>query len=122
MTEHFKFEIDLHGYSPLQVDSSFMSSVVATACKSGWQSIRFIHGHALWRNSPRPFANTNTGVLGLSIRKLLRNEASLRQWIKHTTIDCSSEGSTSVKLKSVKVSMPERADFSGLPAPQFAPR
>ena len=42
--------------------------------------------------------NTNTGYFGLCIRSALRYDDELRQWIKHTTLDCSHEGSTVVKL------------------------
>jgi hypothetical protein len=30
----------------------------------------------------------------------LRNDPTLRKWIKYTTLDCSDMGMTSVKLKS----------------------
>jgi hypothetical protein len=44
--------------------------------------------------------NTNTGYFGLCIRRALRNDLSLRQWIKHTTLDCRQMGLTSVRLKT----------------------
>jgi hypothetical protein len=44
------------------------------------------------------FVNTNTGYFGLRIRSELRHDETLRKWIKYTTLDCSHEGSTVVKL------------------------
>jgi hypothetical protein len=43
--------------------------------------------------------NTNTGFFGLCVRKALREDKSLRQWIYHTTIDCSRPGCTTVRLR-----------------------
>ena len=36
---------------------------------------------------------------GLRIRRELRNNVEPRQWIKHSTLDCSHQGSTFIKLK-----------------------
>ena len=40
-----------------------------------------------------------TGHFGVQIRGELRYDLGLRRWIKHSTLDCSDNGSTVVKLK-----------------------
>jgi hypothetical protein len=45
------------------------------------------------------FTNTNTGYFGLEIRRALRKDKDLRQWIYHTTLDCRDIGVTSVRLR-----------------------
>ncbi len=75
----------------------------------GAGSIRLIHGHGYNRGRSPGFVNTNTGYFGLRIRRALRYEVSLRQWIKHSTLDCSHEGSTVVKLK--RNPSPTRTEF-----------
>jgi hypothetical protein len=65
----------------------------------GAQSLRLIHGHGRNRGLTPGFANTNTGYFGLCVRSKLRHDTTLREWIKYTTIDCSDNGSTIVKLK-----------------------
>jgi hypothetical protein len=54
------------------------------------------------------FVNTNTGYFGLRVRAALR-QGHLRQWIKHSTLYCGHEGSTTVALKANP--NPTRAKF-----------
>jgi hypothetical protein len=59
-----------------------------------------MHGHGRNRGISPGFVNTNTGYFGLYIREALRHDVSFRQWIKHTTLDCSHMESTAIKLKA----------------------
>jgi hypothetical protein len=92
-------ELDLHGYHPDDICGEPLAKIIRLAWESGAQSVRLIHGHGRNRGPGPGFVNTNTGFFGLRIRDELRHNAELRQWIKHTTLDCSHEGSTVVKLK-----------------------
>ncbi len=92
-------EIDLHGYHPDDVCGEPLKVMIRQAWEMGADHIRFIHGHGRNRGISPGFVNTNTGYFGLRIRSELRHNTALRQWIKHTTLDCSHEGSTVVKLK-----------------------
>jgi len=65
----------------------------------GEPELTLIHGHGRNRGISPGFVNTNTGFFGLQIRRELRNNKGLRQWIKYTTLDCSDAGCTSVGLK-----------------------
>jgi hypothetical protein len=65
----------------------------------GAPRIRFIHGHGRARGIKRGFYNTNTGYFGRRIRRQLRRNHALRDWIKYSTLDCSDWGRTTVKLK-----------------------
>ena len=61
----------------------------------GKGSIRFIHD--LGRGLSPGFVNTNTGYFGVQIpeRELaVRSEAPSGDGIKHSTLDCSDDGST----------------------------
>ncbi len=100
-------EIDLHGYHP---DDIAVATIIEQAWEMGAERIRLIHGHGRNRGISPGFVNTNTGYFGLRVRSELRHDQKLRRWIKHTTIDCSHEGSTSVKLKPNL--NPTRTDFS----------
>ena len=91
------FEIDLHGFHPDDID---LAKIIEQVWKLGAERVRFIHGHGRNRGISPGFVNTNTGYFGLRIRSELRNAEELRRWIKHTTLDCSHEGSTTVKLKT----------------------
>src|SRR5262249_25383236 len=76
----------------------------------GETELRLIHGHGRRRGISPGFVNTNTGFLGLQIRRALRHDGELRKWIKHTTLDCHDRGCTTVKLKPN--SAPVRSDYS----------
>jgi Smr domain len=104
--------VDLHGYHPDDICGSPLRQMIKQAWEMGAGSIRFIHGHGHNRGISPGFVNTNTGYFGLQIRRELRHYASLRQWIKHTTLDCSHDGSTAVKLK--RNPSPTRTDFDGV--------
>jgi hypothetical protein len=93
-------EIDFHRYHPSEiVDSGVLDKLVQQSWEMGETHLTLIHGHGRNRGISPGFVNTNTGYFGLCLRRALRNDRSLRQWILHTTLDCRAMGSTSVKLK-----------------------
>ena len=89
--------IDLRWLRPL--DMPTVREIVRQAWEMGETSLTLSHGHGRNRGISPGFVNTNTGHFGLCLRRALRNDRSLRQWIFHTTLDCRAMGSTSVKLK-----------------------
>jgi hypothetical protein len=93
------FKRDLHGYHPDDVCGETLTNMIRQAWEKGKKGIRLIHGHGRNRGTSPGFVNTNTGYLGLCVRRQLRHDVELRQWIKYTTLDCSHNGSTTVKLK-----------------------
>jgi len=108
-------QIDLHGYHPRDIIGPPLATILEQAWQMGAPRIRFIHGHGRARGIRRGFYNTNTGYFGRRIRRQLRRNRALRDWIKYSTLDCSDWGRTTVKLKrNVK---PTRAalDLSVLP-------
>jgi len=101
-------EVDLHGYSPDDLgcahgaaeDGSLLQNIIQQAWETGANELRLIHGHGHNRGLSVGFVNTNTGFLGLCVRRALRRKnVTLRQWIKPTTLDCSDIGVTSIRLK-----------------------
>jgi hypothetical protein len=62
----------------------------------GEDDVTLIHGHGRNRGISPGFFNTNTG---LEIRRALRHDKELRQWIRYTTLECGHMGVTRVKLK-----------------------
>jgi len=93
-------EIDLHGYHPSDiVGSGVLDKLVQQAWEMGTSHLTLIHGHGRNRGRSPGFYNTNTGYFGLEIRRCLRHDRDLRKWILHTTLDCTNEGSTTVKLR-----------------------
>src|SRR5689334_12835967 len=107
--------IDLHGYHPNTVHDLVLK-LVRQSHEMGLIRLTLIHGHALNRPISRPFANTNTGYLGLTVRSILRNESSLRQWM-YAKIDVSDPGVTKITLKPNPE--PSRTDFEPLPDRDF---
>ena len=106
--------VDLHGYYPTDITGypyatkgSPLSRIIEQAWEMGGGSIRLITATVAVA-----FVNTNTGYFGLQIRRELRSDQDLRQWIKHSTLDCSDDGSTVVKLK--RNPSPTRTDFEGV--------
>jgi hypothetical protein len=93
-------KIDLHGYRPRDFVGPPMTAIVEQAWDMGADKLRFIHGHGRARGKSPGFYNTRTGWLGLRIRRELRRNRLLRQWIKYTTLDCGKWGQTTVKLKA----------------------
>ena len=92
-------DIDLHSYHPDDIHDGLMSKVIEQAWEMGTKRVRLIHGHGHNRGISAGFVNTNTGYLGLTVRSSIRGDENLRRWIYRTTIDCSHEGSTAVKMK-----------------------
>ena|SRR6201996_5320972 len=111
-------QIDLHGYRPRDLKGAPLAALLEQAWQMGAPRIRFIHGHGRARgkrNMSRGFYKTNTGALGLSIRRQLRLYRELRQWIKYSTLDCSEWGRTTVKLKRNPRRTRTALDLSVLP-------
>jgi hypothetical protein len=94
-----ELDVDLHGYHPDDIIYGKLDTIVEQGWQMGCQRVTFIHGHGRGRGISPGFVNTNTGYFGLQIRSALRHVSDLRKWIKHTTLDCSDPGVTSVKLK-----------------------
>jgi DNA-nicking Smr family endonuclease len=93
-------EVDLHGYHPRTVDESgLLAKIIKQAWEMGAKELVIIHGHGMSRAKRRPFANTNTGVFGLSVRSYLRNTKKLRRWM-FAKIDTHHDGSTTIKIRS----------------------
>jgi hypothetical protein len=94
-------EIDLHGFHPAEiVFNGVLGEILQQTWEMGEIELTLIHGHGRNRGITPGFVNTNTGYFGLCIRRALRQDRSLRQWIKHTTLDCRQIGCTSIRLKS----------------------
>ena len=93
-------KIDLHGYRPSEIVwNGVLHTIVQQAWEMGETELRFVHGHGRARGKKPGFFNTRTGVFGLAIRRVLRRNRKVRQWIKYSTLDCRKWGATSVKLK-----------------------
>jgi hypothetical protein len=110
-------DVDLHGYNPNDLgcqygraeSDSLMQAIVRQAWEMGHERLRFIHGHGRNRGLSPGFVNTNTGYFGLCIRRTLRGDTDLRQWVFHTTVECGDIGCTTVRLKPN--STPTRKEF-----------
>jgi hypothetical protein len=93
-------EIDLHGFHPHD-DNLFetIENALQEAFEKEAHTLTIIHGHGFNRpNAFRPFANTNTGYLGLTVRGILRQCPQLRQWML-ARIDVRHNGSTTVRIR-----------------------
>jgi hypothetical protein len=96
----FSMELDLHGHDTRDViESGIIAKIVQHAWEMGQAELRLIHGHGRRRGKSPGFVNTNTGRLGIAVRRELRLNRKLRQWIKPTTLNCGDFGATSVQLK-----------------------
>jgi hypothetical protein len=92
--------IDLHGYHPAEIVwSGVLKKIIRQSWEMGEPDLYLIHGHGRNRGITPGFVNTNTGFFGLEIRRALRHDESLRQWIRHTTLNCEDMGVTSIRLK-----------------------
>ena len=93
-------QIDLHGFHPYDENlSDAITNGVRRACERGLPTLTIIHGHGHNRESnSKSFVNSNTGFLGQTVRSLLRRDSDLRQWM-FAKIDCSHDGSTTVRLR-----------------------
>src|SRR3974390_219033 len=93
-------KIDLHGYHPSEiVFNGVLKSVVQQCWETGETELTLIHGHGRNRGISPGFVNTNTGYLGLCIRRALRHDDGFREWIFRSPLDCSQMGRASVRLK-----------------------
>jgi hypothetical protein len=92
-------EFDLHGYYPGDIYGGLLTRIVRQAWEMGAGELVLIHGHGRNRGIVPYFVNTNTGLLGLAVRRTLKNALELRQWIYHSTINRGDAGLTSVRLK-----------------------
>jgi hypothetical protein len=103
-------KMDLHGYHPSEiVQTDVLEKIIQQTWEMGENYVTLIHGHGRNRGISPGFVNTNTGYFGLEIRRALRHDTELRQWIRYTTLDCSHMGVTRVKLKPNPA--PTRSDF-----------
>jgi hypothetical protein len=92
--------IDLHGYRPSEIVwNGLLVTIVQQCWEMGETELQLVHGHGRARGKTPGFVNTNTGRLGLAIRRILRHKRQVRKWIKYSTLDCRKWGVTSVKLK-----------------------
>jgi Smr domain-containing protein len=113
-------EMDLHGYHPTEIVLDVLKKIIQQAWEMGKKYVTLIHGHG--RNRPhirRGLVRTNTGYFGLEIRRALRHDKELRQFIKYSTLDCSRMGATSVKLKPNPAPTRRELDHDLLPEPSW---
>jgi hypothetical protein len=92
-------EVDLHGYYPGDIENGLLRRIVQQAWEMGASALVLIHGHGRNRGITPGFVNTNTGFLGLTVRRALRGDPELRQWIYPSTIERADSGLTSIRLK-----------------------
>src|ERR1700675_2205030 len=91
--------MDFHGYHPSEiVQTDVLKKIIQQTWEMGENDVTLIHGHGRNRGISPGCFNTNTGYFGLEIRRALRHDKELRQWIRYTTLDCSDMGVTRVKL------------------------
>jgi hypothetical protein len=108
--------IDLHGHRPSKIVwNGLLMKIVQQCWEMGESELRLIHGHGRARGKSPGFVNTKTGVFGLAIRRFLRRNRKVRQWIKYTTLDCRDWGMTKVKLKANPAPSRSRLDVGLLP-------
>jgi hypothetical protein len=91
-------EFDLHGYYPADIYDGLLNRIVQQAWEMGAGELVLIHGHGRNRGITPGFVNTNTGFLGLTVRRTLKSD-DLRRWIYPSTMYRGDAGSTSVRLK-----------------------
>ena len=76
-------KIDLHGYHPADiVFNGTLGKIIQQAWEMGEKELILIHGHGRNRGISPGFVNTNTGYFGLCIRRTLRHDRSISQWVK----------------------------------------
>src|SRR6266404_4682538 len=109
-------KMDLHGYHPSEiVQTDVLKKIIQQTWEMGENYVTLIHGHGRNRGISPGFVNTNTGYFGLEIRRALRHDKELRQWIRYTTLDCSHMGVTRVKLKPNPAPTRSELDYELLP-------
>lgn len=92
-------EFDLHGCYPADIYSGLLTRIVQQAWEMGAKELVLIHGHGRNRGITPGFVNTNTGALGLAVRRTLLRNTALRHWIYHSSINRGYAGSTSFRLR-----------------------
>ena len=104
--------VDLHHYSPKQVCTSngILSRLCWESYLLGARRLVLIHGHGRSRGKRPGRSGTNTGRLGLQIRKTLLNHKGLRLWVFPSTLRRSDRSSTSIKLR--RNPKPSKTSFS----------
>ncbi len=115
-------DLDLHGYRPKKSKGDGLAKIIQQAWETGAEKLCLVHGHGRSRGGSPGFYNTKTGRFGLAVRRQLRDNVLLRQWIKHTTLDCRDWGATTVKLKANPAPSRSELDWGILPAPSFPER
>jgi len=93
-------EVDLHGYHPYSVEG-LVTSLVRQAWEMGASKLALIHGWGKHSETPivSEFIHTNTGYLGLAVRRELRsNLPTLRQWM-YVKFETRDPGVTVVRLR-----------------------
>jgi len=95
-TTRRRMEIDLHGHHPREVD---LETLLKQVWETGVDDVVLVHGHGRGRGRSVGFLNTKTGYFGLCVRATIRGNPRLKPWVKISTLDCRSWGSTTVKLK-----------------------
>jgi hypothetical protein len=108
-------ELDLHGFHPNTLTATgLVQSLIRQAWEMGEDRLTFIHGHGHGRGKPVPhsFVNTNTGYLGLTVRRILRNDLSLRRWM-FVKFGTSDPGFTTIRLRPNHA--PSRTAWDPLP-------
>ncbi len=112
-------QVDLHGYHPNDLADRTLAQIVDQAWEMGETTLTIIHGHGRnWGKSPG-FVNTNTGYLGLTVRRAFRGNEKLKQWAKVSTLDCSQRGSTTIQLKQNLAPIRTAFDDGILPEHRF---
>jgi hypothetical protein len=87
--------------SPPEIaQTDVLKKIIQQTWEMGENDVTLIHGHGRIRGISPGFVTTNTGYFGLEIRRALRHDKELRQWIRYTTLVCSHMGVTRVKLKA----------------------
>jgi hypothetical protein len=106
-------QIDLHGYHPDDLD---IPDLLRQVWETGATEVTLIHGHGRKRGLSPGFVNTNTGFFGLRVRTAIRGNRDLKPYVKVSTLNCTHNGSTTVKLKP----NPKPTRFGvDLPKPSF---
>lgn len=111
-----QMQIDLHGYHPDDID---VADLIKQAWETGAAEVTLIHGHGRNRGLSPGFYNTTTGYFGLRIRRAIRGNAALKPFAKISTLDCSHNGSTTIRLQHNP--NPTRSDID-LPESSIRPR
>jgi len=101
--------IDLHGMHPHDLEippwgtAPLLRQMIQEAWEAGCRYVRFIYGHGLGRPSGFPTPGSNTGYLGITVRRGLRALYPDLKQMMVSRLDVSHEGSTVVKLKRRKL-------------------